>query len=101
MEERIQVSVGSGNKPVWDADGKTLYFWSGNEMMSVRVHIEPRLAVDRPTMLFAGKYIEEFDVSEDGQRFVMIRQRAGSTQDEITIVLNWFEEIKRLDPTGK
>ena len=55
-------------------------------MMSVNVRTEPRLAVDRPTMLFTGDYLEGFDVSDDGQRFIMTRERAGSTQDEIIIV---------------
>jgi len=31
----------------------------------------------------------------------MVRQRTGSTKDEVIIVLNWFEELKRLDPTRK
>ena len=70
-------------------------------MMSVSVRTEPRLAVDRPTMLFAGEYKLSFDVSDDGQRFVMVRQLTGSTQDEVIIMLNWFEELKRLDPTRK
>ena len=105
LDERVKASVGGGIEPVWGSDGKTLYFRSGRNMMSVNVQIEPRLAVDRPTMLFAGDYLKGsgrvagYDVSADGQRFVMIRERTGSTQDEVIIVLNWFEELKRLDPT--
>ena len=39
-----------------------------------------------------------FDVSLDGQRFVMVKQsETGATQ--INVILNWFEELKRLVPT--
>ena len=106
LDERVKASVGGGIEPVWGSDGKTLYFRSGRNMMSVNVQIEPRLAVDRPTMLFAGDYLKGsgrvagYDVSADGQRFVMIRERMGSTQDEGISVLNWFEELKRFDPTS-
>jgi eukaryotic-like serine/threonine-protein kinase len=44
-----------------------------------------------------------YDVSRDGHRFLMLKpateQEAASTQ--INVVLNWFEELKRLVPTGK
>ncbi len=43
-----------------------------------------------------------YDVTPDGQRFVMVQaveQEAGASQ--INVVLNWFEELKRLVPTGK
>jgi hypothetical protein len=39
-------------------------------------------------------------VRSDGQRFLMIKegeQAASATQ--INVVLNWFEELKRLVPT--
>ena len=101
LDERVQASVAGGREPVWGSDGKTLYFRSGRNMISVNVRTEPRLAADRPTMLFAGDYRAGFDVSDDGQRFVMVRPRTGSTRDEVIIVLNWFEELKRLDPTRK
>ena len=107
LDERVQASVTGGIEPVWGSDGKTLYFRSGGNMISVNIRTEPRLTVDRPTLLFADDYTTslfggaDYDVSDDGQRFITIRQRTGSTQDEVIIVLNWFEELKRLDPTKK
>ena len=60
-------------------------------------------------MLFDGRYespplpIANYDVSPDGQRFLMIKpveqKQAGPTQ--INVVLNWFEELKQKVPTGK
>jgi hypothetical protein len=38
-----------------------------------------------------------FDVSRDGQRFLMTRQNE-SVASEIEVVLNWFEELKARVP---
>lgn len=48
-----------------------------------------------------GNLSRSYDVSPDGQRFLMIKQ-AGSDQTatppQIIVVRNWFEELKRLVP---
>jgi hypothetical protein len=44
-----------------------------------------------------------YDVSPDGQRFLMLKPtgEAGTAPTQINLVLNWSEELKRLVPTGK
>ena len=44
---------------------------------------------------FVGEDVS-YDVAPDGQRFAMA---LGSAPDQINVVLNWFEELKRLAPT--
>lgn len=44
-----------------------------------------------------------YDVSRDGQRFVMIKEIQGTAETttspvNMVVVLNWFEELKRLVP---
>ena len=41
-----------------------------------------------------------YDVSPDGQRFLMIKEPAsvGTAGVDIFLVLNWFEELTRLVP---
>lgn len=34
-----------------------------------------------------------FDVSPDGQRFLMIREDAGATSQNLVVILNWFQEL--------
>ena len=41
--------------------------------------------------------IGSYDVSSDGQRFVMVKD--DSSSGRLSIVINWFEELKRLVPT--
>ncbi len=44
-------------------------------------------------------YFHEFDVSADGQRFLLIRTDAASRPVRLDLVLNWMDELKRLVPT--
>jgi len=41
-----------------------------------------------------------FDVTPDGDRFLLIEE-AGRGDDEVKVVLNWFEELERLVPSGR
>ena len=73
--------------------------------MLVSVQMKPTFSAGRPSVLFEGAYVtsaqlpgvsQYHDIHPDGQRFLMIKgdQRAG----RINVVLNWFEELKRLVP---
>ena len=55
-------------------------------------------------MLFEGRdYSTSYDVSSDGKRFLMIKPpaRTPGPTDQVTVVLNWFEELRRRAPVGK
>jgi hypothetical protein len=45
-----------------------------------------------------------YDVSADGQRFLMIKETSAANERapsaRIILVQNWFEELKRLVPTN-
>jgi hypothetical protein len=43
-----------------------------------------------------------YDVSRDGQRFLMLKpsEQAQAAPTQINVVLNWFEELKRRVPAG-
>ena len=72
--------------------------------MAVDVSTSPDLTLSQPRVLFEQRYafgtaqtIANYDVSPDGQRFVMVKDDAASGR--LNIVLNWLEELKRLVPT--
>ncbi len=98
------VSEEGGGQPVWSPDGTELFYRIGNRMMVVSVQTKPTFRPGRPEVLFEGEYLSSgyvsgyqyYDISPDGQQFVMIKE-AG--QGQINVVLNWFEELKRLVPT--
>ena len=93
-----------GGEPVWSPDGRELFYRSGDKMMAVSVQTEPTFSVGKPRVLFEGSYVttqfapgkQYYDISPDGQLFLMIR---AAGQAQINVVLNWFEELKRLVPT--
>jgi len=99
-----------GGQPVWAPDGKELFYRSGNRMMVVSVQASDQaLNVGRPKVLFEGSYVsrprpaglQQYDISPDGKRFLMIKEGdLAEAQGQINVVLNWFEELKRLVPTN-
>jgi hypothetical protein len=49
-----------------------------------------------------GVKMPYYDVSPDGQRFLMLKstEQAGNAPTQINVVLNWFEELKQKVPVG-
>jgi Tol biopolymer transport system component len=103
------ISNEGGAEPIWNRNGRELYYRSGDKMMAVDITTQPAFAAGKPRQLFEGRYLRSpysvpfYDVSPDGQRFLMLKpveqEQAAPTQ--INVVLNWTEELKRLVPTGK
>jgi eukaryotic-like serine/threonine-protein kinase len=103
-----QISTEGGSEPVWNPNGRELFYRTGDKMMAVEIATQPGFAAGTPRMLFEGPYepgpfpIVNYDVSSDGQRFLMLKrseqEQAAPTQ--INVVLNWFEELKQKVPTG-
>jgi eukaryotic-like serine/threonine-protein kinase len=102
-----QISTEGGTEPVWNPNGRELFYRSGDKMMAVDIATQPSFTAGKPRMLFEGQYEPtwatgpNYDVSPDGQRFLMVKaseQEQAVTQ--INVVLNWFEELKRRVPTG-
>ena len=68
-------------------------------MMAVDIKTEPSFTAGKPKLLFEREHKDFGDVSPDGQRFLMtqaVEPEQPATQ--INLVLNWFEELKRLVP---
>ena len=101
---KVMISTEGGQLPVWSRDGKELFYRWGDRMMAATVETQPEFKVTGTEVLFKGWYLtnefSNYDVAPDG-RFLMIQESQESTPPEIHIVLNWFEELKRLLPPGK
>jgi serine/threonine-protein kinase len=103
-----QVSVGGGAEPVWAPDSRDLFYRDGDKMMAAAIETEPELSVGTPRTLFEGRFLpasssdelaSSYDISPDGQRFLMIKREQDLVPTELIVILNWFEELKRLVPT--
>ena len=106
-----QVSSDGGRWPLWAPDGRELFYLQQDmEMMAVSVETEPTFTIGKREPLFGMEpyfvqaIVRRVAISPDGQRFLLLKIGTGS-QDaavppSIIVVLNWFEELKRLVPTN-
>ena len=102
--------------PSWSADGRELFYRTDSGLMVVAVESDADMfSFDRAEELFtgafaggvqgvfvAGELYTDYDVTADGQRFVMfprVRKVDEVGHDHVSLVFNWFEELKRLVPT--
>lgn len=106
---KSQISTDGGTEPVWNPNGRELFYRSGDKMMAVEVATGTAFSTGKPRLLFQGDYaptpfvFPNYDVSADGQRFLMIKSAAEQGQSaliQINVVLNWTEELKQRVPTG-
>ena len=98
---RWQVSTGGGAWPLWARSGKELFYMElSGAVMSVAVDGGSTFRVGNPTRLFEGGTTapgRTYDVSADGQRFLVIKE-GGRADGTAIVVQNWGEELKRLVP---
>lgn len=108
-----QISTEGGIDPVWRRSGGELYYRAGNKMMVVSVNTaSPRFEASAPKQLWEGNYSQgtasscgmpgvsssNYDVSADGQRFLMVRDEDGEAfATRIVVVLNWVEQLKAIE----
>jgi serine/threonine-protein kinase len=92
---RRQISREGGLAPRWGAGGE-LFYRQDSRVMAVQIDLAsgspgiPSVALDGPY-----RPRDHYDVSPDGQRFLMIKPRQGvERRRAVTVVLNWFEELK-------
>ena len=97
---KIPVSNEGGLQPVWGKSGRELYYRAADALMEVPVRLNPlqvtaaRKLLDLPRALYGfDQFTPDYDVAADG-RFLAIRRDA-SAADEITVVLNWTQELRR------
>ena len=93
---RRQLTFEGGTKPTWSPDGSELFFWNGAQMMAVDVETESSFSAGNPQVLFQAPDSNQllsrnYDVSSDGERFLMIREPEVTNAAEVpqlVVVLN-------------
>jgi serine/threonine-protein kinase len=104
---RVLVSTDGGTEPLWARDGQELFYREGDRMMAVPINAGQEFNPGTPVILFKGDYqtgiigqgtSTNYDIAPDGRSFIMIRPEGASAPNQLNVVLNWFEELKRLAP---
>jgi serine/threonine-protein kinase len=106
---RWLASNAGGARPVWARAGQQLFYEApGGAIMALRVYARgggwsagsPAKVVDAGYATLAGG-VRNFDVSPDGQRFLMIKSSSNdTTPPQIVVVQNWLTELARLAPAS-
>jgi hypothetical protein len=110
----VTISVGGGQEPVWAPSGRELFYRHDGKLLTVRIdQTAASLTVGAPTRVFDDRYrldtggaaggVANYDISPNGQRFVMVEEPLSANDAAIRtvrlqVILNWFEELKRRAP---
>jgi len=103
-----RVSDGGATAPVWAPDGSELFFRTDSGLlMATSLRLTGGINVARPRELFrvTGRFrtsgnAAAYDIERTGRRFIMVTEGAAPAPaaQQVNIVLNWSEELKRLVP---
>jgi eukaryotic-like serine/threonine-protein kinase len=102
---RRLVSAGGGMQPRWTRGGREIVYMTGTTMMSVAV--DPVTGtVGAPTALFSvtdlererGGPIHSYDVTADGQRFLVVKSNVRPAAQPLGVVLNWRPDVPAATP---
>ena len=108
---RWVISTGGGRQSVWSRDGRELFYrdFTG-ALMALPVTLSPTFVAGPVVKLIDGSgyagggsagSARTYEVSQDGRRFLMIKEGAGAggPAPSLVLVQNWDQELKRLVPT--
>jgi Tol biopolymer transport system component len=106
--EKVRISTNGGAEPIWTRDGREILYRTvvdaKAQFMSVAIRFGPPFAADPPRLLLETDDLYDgttpvrgWDVSADGQRFLMVKALPGADQavKSMNVVLNWTGELTR------
>ncbi len=106
--QRWKVSTAGGTAPAWVQTEKELFFLALDEsLMSVPIRgIGTRWSAGVPTKVLPPGYFtaggnigRQYEVSPDGQRFIMIKSSGTATVNaEVVVVQHWDQELRTRVP---
>ena len=114
---RWQVSDTGGGFPRWAGNGRELFYRVDDGIMSASIEaVGDSIRTGKPTRLFTGAFrggvtgisiggntFADYDVSADGQRFVMFPSTDAESTNRgvVTLVTQWFDELTRTFAKGR
>ena len=106
----VPAAGGGAHHPGWGRDDAELFFnQATGPLTAVKLRTAPTVEFSAPTPV-AGAFsanttatsARNYDLSPDGTRFITLDggdfESGRETSPSISVVLNWFEELKRLAP---
>ena len=97
---RYRVSTQGGAQPRWRGDGKELFYLSPARNSILAVSVDKKadsISLGTPRTLFSSDgatLFSTFDVTADGQRFLIAETNSPKSTVPLTLVTNWNTELK-------
>ncbi len=98
---KSQVSTAGGVQPRRSRDGTELFYVEDGWLTAVSVTTKPSFSIHARRRLFqsAGlrltpSHLPNYDVSANGQRFVILERVESEAPAAIRVVQNWFSEFE-------
>jgi eukaryotic-like serine/threonine-protein kinase len=91
-----QVSSGGGNSPSWSADGKQLYYTSGDKLMSAPIQNVDTFEFGAAAAL--PVHVNEFATlgpPAPGERFPVLKPLSGGQSQPQEVIFNWTGILKK------
>jgi dipeptidyl aminopeptidase/acylaminoacyl peptidase len=96
--EKWLVSLSGGTQPVWSRDGKELFYQHGDEFVAIPVTTRPSFTKGTASVLFRKQFDRStYDIGLDG-RLLFVDVIESTTPTDLRVIVNWFDELKRLAP---
>ena len=101
-DQKRQISNSGGSQPRWRRDGKELFYLAADgKLMVVDVTTSasniqsgiPRVLFD--TRLSMSPTMDQYAVTADGQRFLLLKTVGGEASEPLTVVVNWPSIVKK------
>jgi hypothetical protein len=79
-----------------------VFFRNGDKVLAATVETSPTFRASAAPVLFEKRYGNGWDVEDGGKRFLMVKPPAVpmTAPQQINVVLNWFEELRRRVPAA-
>jgi Tol biopolymer transport system component len=109
---QVQISNAGGTIPVWSRNGHELFYRTeDNRIMVANYTVKGESFLADKPRAWSGKQLANlglavnFDLAPDGKRFVVLmpveNPEPREAQNHLTLVVNFFDELRRRVPTGK
>jgi Tol biopolymer transport system component len=87
---RARLTAGGGTEPRWRRDGGEIFFRRGSEIHAVRLQAAGATleAVSSERLFDAGAEIRSYDVTPDGQRFLVNVPAPGAAPRPLSVIVN-------------
>jgi eukaryotic-like serine/threonine-protein kinase len=103
------ISDSGGTAPLWSPDGAELFYRNtGGSLVAVPMQAGTRAGRTQELFRVQDRFrvsgnAAAYDIEPSGRRFIMVTQpdNLRPVREQITVVVNWIEELKRLVPLAR